>query len=60
LEKSPTIKDVCSQMGEGVSSAEIFPTRERGGLQMLASTLTGTRNFGVFKIYVVSARTMGG
>jgi len=55
--KGPSIKDVRSQGGRGLSSADI--SRTRGIFQMQMSALFGAKNFRFFEIYGVSARTRG-
>jgi len=54
----PSIKDVHSQEGGGLSSANILQTRG-GSIQMRTSALFGAKNFGFFEIYGVSARARG-
>jgi len=56
LRKGPSIKDVRSQGGGGLfSGANIL--RTKGVLQIRTSALFGTKNFGFFEIYGVSAWT---
>jgi len=55
-DKGPSINDVRSQAGGGLSSADMLRTREV--LQMRTSALFDAKNSEFFEIYGVSAKTM--
>jgi len=57
--KGLSIKDVRSQGGRVLSSADIVWTRKEGVLQMRTPELFGLKKLRIFDIYRVSARTKG-